>query len=189
MDNLIYLILEKRQSVKKDGKESKTPRYVLIRQAGYYKPLQAIKNAKGEIVFYLLGTDGIINANDRRRADVWLQSKEMNFSSIYRLDLDTENIVGYGNPADAKLFKPKRIKGKDGKIKVVERANPFFENRGDGFLFIINPDYSVIEIIIVPNGKYHIQSIAKKYADGKMDEELNTLRKAAQSKNGGEIPI
>jgi hypothetical protein len=44
--------MERRQSVKKDGTESKTPRYAVTAQAGYFKPLQSIRNAKNEIVMY-----------------------------------------------------------------------------------------------------------------------------------------
>jgi hypothetical protein len=99
----------------------------------------------------------------------------LNFSSVFTLDLGSENIVGFGNPAIDKFLKPK--KGKNGSIK---RPNPFFEHRNDGFLFIATPDYSVLEIIIVPDGAHIVQSMVKKYADGKMTEILETLRSAAQ---------
>ena len=52
-----YLKLERRQSTKKDGTETTTPRYIVTAQAGYFKPLQAIKNAKNEIVMYYQRND------------------------------------------------------------------------------------------------------------------------------------
>ncbi|MDR1348370.1 MAG: hypothetical protein LBJ63_08120 [Prevotellaceae bacterium] len=184
MSNYIYLKTEQLpKEVKTRHKikaEAKIPRLDVTAQAGYYKPLEALKNPKGMIYFNLMGTDGLINSTDRRRSDVWLQCSAGNFSSIYTLDLKTENIVGYGNPADDKFFKPKRLNAKDGTIKQVERPNPFYEYNKDGFLFIAKPDFSELEIIIVPNGRYIIQSIGKEYADGKMDDVLTALRQAAQ---------
>jgi hypothetical protein len=184
MNNYIYLKTEQLpKEVKTRHKikaEAKIPRLDVTAQAGYYKPLEALKNHKGMIYLNLMGTDGLINSTDRRRADVWLQCRAGNFSSIFTLDLGNENvIVAYGNPADEKYFKPQKVKTKDG-VKTVPRPNPFYENRADGFLFIAAPDYSKIEIIIVPNGRYHIQSICKEYADEKLNGILTVLRAAAQ---------
>lgn len=148
--------------------EASTPRLDVTAQFGYFKPLESLKNPKGMINFYLQGTDGMINSNDRRRADVWLQCKNsVNFSSIYTLDFGTDTIIGYGYPPDTKTLKG----GKE---------NVFFDNRTDGFLFLVNKEFSQVEILIVPNGKHIIQGVAKQLADGNMNEILQQFRVEAK---------
>ena len=187
MSNYVYLKCENLKSeVKTKHKikaDAKIPRVDATYQAGYHEALEAIKNDKGMIYFNVIGTDvGNIGSTDRRRADVCLKSPTAgNFSSIYMLELGVEDeIVGYGNPSGAEYFKPKKTKRADGTIKTVARPNPFYKYRNDGFLFIAKPDFSVLEIIIVQNGRFYIQSEAKKYADGQMNDVLATLRAAAQ---------
>jgi len=184
MNNFIYLKAENlTKEVKTRHKikpEPRIRRVDVVAQAGYYVPLAALKNPKGMIYFNILGTDGIINSTDRRRSDVWLQCAGINFSSIYVLDLGVENeIIGHGNPPDVAHLKPKLVKNKDGTTTTIPRHNPFYEYRNDGFLFIAKPDFSALEIIVVPNGRYIIQSIAKQYADGQMNDILKVLRNAA----------
>ena len=161
-----YLKLERRQSTKKDGTESKTPRYIAVAQAGYFKPLQSIKNAKNEIVMYYQRND---KCNKKSTAETRLQCKgSVNFSSVYLENLKIgETLIGHGEPPQTK-----ELKG--------GKSNPFFENKADGYLFIITPDLNTIEIIIVPNGRYLIQGIAKQLADGQFDEALKQMRDTAK---------
>jgi hypothetical protein len=158
--------MERRQSVKKDGTESKIPRYVMTVQAGYFKPVTAIKNAKNEIVMYYQRNE---KCNTNSKAETRLQCKgSVNFSSVYFEDLKIgETLIGYGEPPQTK-----ELKG--GKI------NPFFDNRSDGYLFIIPPDLKTIEILIVPQGRQLIRGYASKLADGQLNEALNELRKSAK---------
>ena len=51
---------------------AKIPRFDVTATAGYYKPLEAIKNGKGMVVAYLNETRGIIDSPDQRRADRFL---------------------------------------------------------------------------------------------------------------------
>jgi hypothetical protein len=60
------------------------------------------------------------------------------------------------------------------------KANPFFDNRMDGYLFIISPDRNTIEILIVPQGRQLIRGYAAKLADGQLNEALNELRESAK---------
>jgi len=191
MSNYVYLKAETlTDEVKARHKITgvKIPRLDVTAQAGYYEPLQSLKNPHGMLFFNVIGADGIINCTDRRRADVWLQCSGINFSSVYLLDFGTENIIGYGNPSDVEYFKPKTVKNADGTpkknadgtTKTKPRPNPFFKHRNDGFLFIAKPDFTVIEIVIVQNGRHYIQSEARRYADGQMIEVLETLRAAAR---------
>jgi hypothetical protein len=162
-----YLKLERRQSIKKDGTESKTPRYVGIAQAGYFKPAQAMKNAKGEIVMYYQRNE---KCNPNSTAETRLQCKgSINFSSVYFENLKIgEALIGYGEPPQAK-----ELKG--------GKANPFFESRADGYLFVVSKDLKTIEILIVPQGRQLIRGYAAQLADGNLSEALEPVRKNAKN--------
>lgn len=166
-----YLKMERRQSIKKDGTESTTPRYVVTARAGYFKPLQSIRSAKNEIVMYYQRND---KCNPNSTAETRLQCADranknsVNFSSIYFCDLKIgETLIGYGEPPQAKVLKG-------------GKPNPFYENRADGYLFIVAPDEKTIEILIVPQGRQLIRGYAAKLADGQLNEALNELRKSAK---------
>jgi hypothetical protein len=158
--------MERRQSIKKDGTESKTPRYVATALAGYFKPLQSIRNAKNEIVMFYQRND---KCNPNSRAETRLQCKgSVNFSSVYFENMKIgETLIGYGEPPQTR-----ELKG--------EKQNPFFDNRADGYLFIVTPDLNTIEILIVPQGRQLIRGYAAKLADGQLNEALNELRKSAK---------
>jgi len=165
-----YLKLERRQSTKKDGTESKTPRYIAVAQAGYFKPLQSIKNAKNEIVMYYQRND---KCNKNSTAETRLQCKgSVNFSSVYLKGLKVgETLIGHGEPPQTEYLKDSK-KGK--------KPNPFFESRNDGYLFVITPDLNTIEILIVSNSRYYIEGYAKQLADGQFDEALKQMRDTAK---------
>ena len=175
-----YLKMERRQSVKKDGSESKIPRYVVTSQAGYFKPLQSIKNPKNEIVLYWNRND---KCNKNSTSETRLQCQlrgygSLNFSSVYLENTKIgEMSIGHGEP-DTKAVFTKRDK-KTGKIN--ETNNPFHENRSDGYLFLIAPDEKTIEILVVPKGRQLIRGYAGMLADGQLNEAINELRKSAKS--------
>ena len=150
------------------------PRFDVTATAGYYKPLEKLKNLKGQIYLYLTETRGIINSPDQRRADRFLMAKNsINFSSVYLLEQPTDGsgfFVGFGNPNDKKTC---------GKGKKIE--NPFYDNRNDGFLFVISHDWKSIEVLVIPDGKFTIMGNAKQFADGCLNEAINTLRKEAKT--------
>lgn len=152
---------------------AKVPRYDVTAMAGYYRPLEAIKNGKGMVIIYLHETRGIIDSPDQRRADRFLMAKQakdsVNVSSVYLLDMPTaENklIVGYGNPNG----NPKLKSG---------NPNPFAGCKNDGFLFLITPDWRQVEMLVVPNGLNTILGNTKALADGVYNEALKTMRAAA----------
>jgi hypothetical protein len=161
-----YLKIERHQSIKKDGTESKTPRYVATTQAGYFKPLNELKNIQGEIVMYYQRND---KCNPNSKAETRLQCKgSINFSSIYLQNMKIgETLIGYGEPPQTK-----ELKG--------GKQNPFFESKADGYLFLISPDLNTIEILIVPNGRYLIQGVAKQLEDGQFNEALKQMRDTAR---------
>jgi hypothetical protein len=169
-----YLKMERRQSLKKDGTEGITPRYVVTANAGYFKPLQAIESPNGDVVMYHQRNE---KCNPNSTAETRLQCKgSVNFSSVYLEDLKVgETLIGYGEPPQNEMLKPK--KGKNGKL--IERPNPFYDNRADGYLFVMSPDFNTIEILIVPNGRQLIRGYTAMLADGQLNEELEQVRKSA----------
>ena len=161
-----YLKMERRQTSKKDGTESITPRFVVTAIAGYFKPLEALKNAKNEIVMYYQRND---KCNKKSTAETRLQCKDsINFSSVYFKNMKIGGqLIGYGEPPQANVLKG-------------GKQNPFYENKEDGYLFIFNPDYTTIDILIVPNGRWIIQGIVKQLADGQLNDVLELMRRTAK---------
>ncbi|MDR1780338.1 MAG: hypothetical protein LBR50_06380 [Tannerella sp.] len=164
--------MERRQTIR-NGAESKTPRYKVTAQAGYFKPLQSITNAKNEIVMFYQRND---KCNPNSTAETRLQCKDsINFSSVYLENLKIgETLIGHGEPPQTKELK----NGKKG-----SKPNLFFENRADGYLFIMSPDLNTIEILVVPQGRQLIRGYAAKLADGQLNEALEQIRQAAKSKS------
>jgi hypothetical protein len=152
---------------------AKIPRFDVTGLAGYFKPLEALKNDKGQIYLSLIDSRGIINSPDSRRAERYLQGKDStNVSSLFIANMGAENIVAFGNPPQAPELTPK----KDKSGKLIQRPNPFFNNKNDGYLFLIKSDWSVIEMLIIPNGFHNIQTSAKRLAEGVYDATLQTMR-------------
>lgn len=152
----------------------KTPRFDVAEMAGYYKPLEALRLKNGMLYFYLNNTaytTSTTNNPARRRADRSLQVKDsLNFSSVYLLETPAADgsIIGYGNPYGAATF------GKD------RKPNPFAGCSNDGFLFIIAPDYSQIEILVIPNGLFTMLGNAQALCDGRYNEALEAMRNNAR---------
>ena len=160
-----YLKLERRQTIKKDGTESKTPRYVATRQAGYFKPLEALKNKSGGIIMYHQRND---KCNPNSTSETRLQCKNgVNFSSVYFTELKADaELIGHGEPPQAPTLKG-------------NKQNPFYSNKADGYLFILSPDGKTIEILVVPQGRMLIAGYAARLKDGALKSELDEVRTSA----------
>jgi len=96
-----------------------------------------------------------------------LTNNSLNFSSIYIEDYDFPE-YGYGYPNAKRLLS-------NGSI------NPQFEFRNDGYLFVINKDYSEIEILIIPDGRNLISGYYQRLIDGLFDDDLKRLRNQSKS--------
>lgn len=137
--------------------------------AGGYKGLTFFvndKRHKGQLFFYKTPCRDFVNTDSKRLAEWSLTGNGLNFSSIYIDDTDFPEI-GYGYPNANRLLK-------DGS------PNPLFEFRNDGYLFLINKDYSEIELLIIPDGRNLISSYYQKLIDGGFDDEIKNLRKEAK---------
>lgn len=133
--------------------------------AGNYKGLTNFVNYKNQLFFYKTSCRDFVNTDSKRLAE-WSLTNELNFSSIYIDDLDFPKI-GYGYPNANRLLSN-------------GNQNPLFEFRNDGYLFLINKDYSEIELLIIPDGRNLISSYYQKLIDGGFDDEVRKLRQQAK---------
>ena len=131
-----------------------------------YKGLTNFVNVKGQLLFYKTACRDFVNTDNKRLAEWSLTGNGLNFSSIYIDDLDCPEI-GYGYP------NPNRILSNG-------NPNPLFEFRNDGYLFLINKDYTEIELLIIPDGRNLISSYYQKMIDGGFDDEVRQLRQEAK---------
>jgi hypothetical protein len=134
--------------------------------AGGYKGLTNFVNHKGQLFFYKTPCRDFINTDSKRLAEWSLTGNGLNFSSIYIDDLEFPEI-GYGYPNANRLLSN-------------GSQNPLFELRNDGYLFLINKDYSEIELFVIPYGRNLISSYYQKMIDGGFDDVVRELRKQAK---------
>lgn len=148
--------------------DAKIKRFDCIRFAGYYKGIEPFKNKKGMFIEFLTPANTMVHTTDERRAEYVLQNNSQNFSSIYTL-LQPEFIgFAWGEPNNKKNLS-------NGK------PNPMYEFKNDGFLFIINPDFTRIELLIIESGRYTIQGYLKQLAAGEFNEALQQMRTTAKT--------
>ena len=134
--------------------------------AGNYTGLTNFVNHKGQLFFYKTECRNFVNTGSKRLSECCLTVNSFNFSSIYIDNLDCPEI-GYGYPNAKRILRN-------------GNSNPFFEFRNDGYLFIINKDYSEIELLIIPDGRNLISSHYQKFMDGGYDDEVKQLRQKAK---------
>jgi hypothetical protein len=131
-----------------------------------YQGLIPFVNGKGQLLFYKTPSREIVNTDLKRLAEWSLTNNSLNLSSIYIEDLDCPEI-GYGYPNANRLLSN-------------GTPNPLFPFRNDGYLFLVNTDYTEIELLIIPDGRNLISSYYQKMIDGGFEEEVNLLRKQAR---------
>lgn len=133
---------------------------------GSYKGLTNFVNHKGQLFFYKTPCRDFVSTDSKRLSEWSLTGSGLNFSSIYIDDLDYPEI-GYGYPNAKRLLSN-------------GNQNPLFEFRNDGYLFLINQDYSEIELFIIPDGRNLVSSYYQKLIDGGYDDEVRNLRNQAK---------
>lgn len=160
-----------------DANSKKTPKYVVLTQAGYYPPMEQIKGRNGLVSMYLMeklkeGT----NVPSMR-----LQAKDsLNFTGLKDYFVDGRlSGFAYGYPLTDKTYSSKK------------KENPFFEYKDDGYLFIIHQDQTaetvpeqikptIIELVVLEGAKVLISSYCKQLMMGGFDEVLKSLREQAK---------
>ena len=134
--------------------------------SGGYKALTFFVNTKGHLCLYKTPPTDFVNADSKRIAEWSLTNNNQNLSSIYIEDIDCPDI-GYGYP------NPNRLLKNGSQI-------PLFPFRNDGFIFILNRDYTEIEILVIPDGRNLISSYYQKMIDGGFENEIRELRANAK---------
>lgn len=132
---------------------------------GGYNGLTNFVNSKGQLILYKTKASNFVSA-DRKRLAEWSLTNNQNLSSIYIEDLDYPEI-GYGYP------NPNRSLS-NGDI------NPMYEFCNDGYLFLLNRDYTQIELLVIPEGRNLISSYYQMLIDGAFTDQINSLRDQAK---------
>lgn len=131
-----------------------------------YKGLENFVNKKGQLFLYKVESYNFVSA-DSKRLSMWsLTNNSLNLSSIYIEDIDFPEI-GYGYPND----KTHLSNGKD---------NPLYAYRNDAYLFFLNKDLSVIEMVVIQDGKNLVNIYYQMAIDGAFDEHIQQLRQQAR---------
>jgi hypothetical protein len=133
-----------------------------------HRGLSCLFNHKKQLFLYKTPARNFVDADSKRIAEWSLTGRSsitgssINLSSLYQEDLDYPQFA-YGNPFDGRELS-------NGSV------NPFFAYRHDGYLFIINRDITVIELLIIHDGRNLIKAHYQFLIDGELDEEIKQLR-------------
>ena len=147
-----------------------TPKYTITAQAGYYPPMEQLK-----------GRDGLVSMNLMEKLkegenvpSMRLQAKgSYNFTGLKEYFQDGKlSGFAYGYPDPRPTYSSKN------------KANPFFDCRQDGYLFLIQADQSdptntiptSLELIVLDSAKVLISAYCKQLTMGGFDEVLQQLR-------------
>jgi hypothetical protein len=134
---------------------------------GNYEGLTKFINSHGHLALYKVQAREVVSTHYKRLAEWTLTNNNLNFSSIYIEELEYPQFA-YGTP------------NKNAFIGKERKPNPLFAYRNDGYLFIINNDYSVIEVFVITDGRNLISSYYQHLIDGSFDIQINELRKQAK---------
>lgn len=154
-------------NIKEQNKIRSKARLDCVSYAGLYEGLTNFVNKQNQLSLYKAPSRDIINTHSKRIAEWTLSNNNLNFSSIYIEDLEYTQ-YGYGYP------------NKNPFIGKEKKPNPLFKYANDGYLFIINKDYTEIEVLIIVDGRNLISSYYQSLIDGNFDAELNELRTEAK---------
>lgn len=152
-----YKIVALSDEIKSQNKIKSQSRLDCVAYAGDYQGLTNFVNTKGQLFFYKTPCKEFVKANIKRRAEWSLTNNSLNFTSIYIEDFEIKK-YGYGYPN-------KKVNLSNGE------PNPLLPFKNDGYLFVINEDYTEIEIFVIKGGRNFITQ----HYQHLIDEEYNTL--------------
>lgn len=151
-----------------DANSKNTPKYNILKETGYYQPMDSIRGKDGKISFYLMEKlkEGA-NVPAMR-----LQAKgSLNFTGLKDYFINGKiSGFAYGYPFGEKFY------SKD------KRLNPFYSYKEDGYLFIVSQEQqgngvpASFELIVLEDAKVLISSYCKQLLMGGFDDVLNILR-------------
>ena len=160
----------------------KTPKYTIVKEWGYFTPMDTIKGKDGLVSMYLMESKGH-GSNKANAPAMKLQAKNsLNFTGLkeYFNEDGTLSCYSYGYPSREATY------GKD------KKENPFFNHKDNGYLFIIHQDKTAstaaerirpayIELLVLDGAAPLIASYRKMLMMGGFDDKLECLRKQAKS--------
>jgi hypothetical protein len=158
-----------------DANSKKTPKYQIVKEVGYYLPMDSLRGRDGKISFYLMEKlkEGA-NVPAMR-----LQAKgSINFTGLKDYFVDGKlSGYAYGYPYGERVF------SRDNK------PNPFYDYREDGYLFLISQELqkrgtpASIELIVLEGAKILAPAYCKQLLMGGFDDVLHTLRRQADKED------
>lgn len=154
-----------------NANSKKTPKYSILKEAGYYPPMNSLRGRDGFVSFYLMEK---LKEGSNIPA-MRLQAKgSINFTGLKDYFEDGKiSGFAYGYPYGEKLF------SKD------KKPNPFYEYKEDAYLFIVSKELqgqgipTIIEFIVLEGARILASAYCKQLLMGGFDEVLNSLREQA----------
>lgn len=131
-----------------------------------YKGIEPFKNSKGQFFLYKLEAKNIVKTDSKRICEWILSNGSLNFSSIYFEDFDFPQYA-YGYPNSNRLLKN-------------GSPNLLFPFRNDGYLFVVNKDFTEVEILIIPDARNLIGSYYHTLIDGGFTDNIKQFRGQAK---------
>ncbi len=122
-------------------------------------------NSKKQLIFYKTDARQFVKANNKRIAQWALTGNGLNFSSLF-IEIAYPQFA-FGSPNSKELLRN-------------GEKNPMAMFKSDGYLFILNSDFSEIEVLILPSCAHLIELLFQQLLDGNFDEEIEALRKQAR---------
>jgi hypothetical protein len=123
-------------------------------------------NVKGQLVFYPTRANQFVKAHSSRIAQWALTGgSSLNFSSLFMMAQFPQFAWGCPNS---------RAKLKSGEV------NPMAAFKNDGYLFLLNSDFTEVEVLILPHCAHIIELLFQQLLDGNFDEEIEAMRGQAK---------
>ncbi len=134
-----------------------------------YKGLTFFVNRKDQLFLYKTPAKEISKSDPKRRADWALTGKSVNLTSLF-IDVPEYEQYAYGYPPYSQYLGKKR-----------DKPNPLYAFRNDLYLFILNTDYTEIELIVIPDGKNLWNSYYLKLIQDEFDKAITNLREGSKT--------
>lgn len=172
-----YLKFERNnEKVKRGGQmvERKTMRFDLSFYNGYWSGTDKLKTKKGLMYINLITSDKNPNRkNDGTTPEYYIQTrphtclKTFNLSGLRLMMGDEANMwTCSGEPSQQEILR-------------TGDKNPLFEERNDGFVFVVDKNFGYIEVFVLSDGRPLVDAYRKAVALGKYKCELDLMRQTA----------
>lgn len=120
------------------------------KMAGQSISIEQLKNAKGQLAVYPSPCREVVKSNPKRRAEVCLTNGS-NITSLFQ-DFSSSELFRYA----------------------------WGDYANDGLLFLVNEDYTTIEMFVLPHTARIVQSQFDRFIDGGFDADIEHLRAEAK---------